>query len=300
MGQPFDGVSYSVEALNSNEDSLKNYALFESANQAMFNIDELDALGGRFDAPSSEGSWGLSDKTKSLGTFTIGGNSLCGADSSNRSIGSACFIKDFTKINDAKGYADGPYNQGADVTKIGLVFAGNSQDPVSFLNVDKANDSRLIIQPKIRFGRVNLSDAGEKQGTDTVIHIPLRIECWDGERFTPNLDDSQTRILGVKSKQAHIWPVGDDAIQANVELSAGGEVISGRSRSIEATEEKSNRQQTKVWLDLESGGNSLPWLKYNWDKKENGEENPSSVVTFGIHRGNDRVIYRGEPGLTGQ
>ncbi|WP_411354027.1 DUF6701 domain-containing protein, partial [Vibrio parahaemolyticus] len=31
-----------------------------------------------------------------------------------------------------------------------------------------------------------------------------------------------------------------------------------------------------------------------------GEENPSSVVTFGIHRGNDRVIYRGEPGLTGQ
>ncbi|HCM2156327.1 TPA: MSHA biogenesis protein MshQ [Vibrio parahaemolyticus] len=300
MGQPFDGVSYSVEALNSNEDSLKNYALFESANQAMFNIDELDTLGGRFDAPSSEGSWGLSDKTKSLGSFTIGGNSLCGADSSNRSIGSACFIKDFTKINDAKGYADGPYNQGADATKIGLVFAGNSQDPVSFLNVDKANDSRLIIQPKIRFGRVNLSDAGEKQGTDTVIHIPLRIECWDGERFTPNLDDSQTRILGVKSKQAHIWPVGDDAIQANVELSAGGEVISGRSRSIEATEEKSNRQQTKVWLDLESGGNSLPWLKYNWDKTISGEENPSSVVTFGIHRGNDRVIYRGEPGLTGQ
>ncbi|WP_322803197.1 DUF6701 domain-containing protein [Vibrio alfacsensis] len=309
MGQPFDGVSYSVEALNSNEDSLKNYALFESANQAMFNIDELDALAGRFDAPSSEGSWGLSDNTKSLGSFTIGGNSLCGADSSNRSVGSACFIKDFTKINDAKGYADGPYNQGSDVTKIGLVFAGNSQDPVSFLNIDKANDSRLIIQPKIRFGRVNLSDAGEKQGKDTVIHIPLRIEYWDGKRFTLNLDDSQTDVAGLKSPKPEyedktIW--SDKKNQSgeyeavDVALSAGGKVIAGRSRSIEATEAESNRQQSRVWLDLDPSGNDLPWLKYNWDKTESGEENPSSVVTFGIHRGNDRVIYRGEPGLTAQ
>ncbi|BBM63678.1 hypothetical protein VA249_03240 [Vibrio alfacsensis] len=304
MGQPFDGVSYSVEALNSNEDSLKNYALFESANQAMFNIDELDALAGRFDAPNSEGRWGLSDKTKSLGSFTIGGNSLCGADSSNRSIGSACFIKDFTKINDAKGYADGPYNQGTDVTKIGLVFAGNSQDPVSFLNIDKANDSRLIIQPKIRFGRVNLSDAGEKQGTDTVIHIPLRIEYWDGKRFTLNLDDSQTDVQGIKEKQKLVWSEKKNtdgvAEDVDVALSAGGKVIAGRSRSIEATEAESNRQQSRVWLNLDPGGNDLPWLKYNWDKTESGEENPSSVVTFGIHRGNDRVIYRGEPGLTAQ
>ena len=303
MGQPFDGVSYSVEALNSNEDSLKNYALFEPANQAMFNIDELGALAERFDAPNSEGSWRLSDKTNSLGSFTIDGNSLCGADSSNRSVGSACFIKDFTKINDAKGYADGPYNQGDDVTKIGLVFSGNSKDPVSFLNLDKANDSRLISQPKIRFGRVDLSDAGEKQGTDTVIHIPLRIEYWDGERFTLNLDDNQTNVQGIKEKQKLVWSEKKNADgvaeDVDVALSAGGKVIAGRSRSIEATEAKSNRQQTKVWLDLESGGNSLPWLKYNWDK-DGSEENPSSVVTFGIHRGNDRVIYRGEPGLTGQ
>lgn len=299
MGQPFDGVTYSVEALNSNEGSLKNYALFESSNLAMFNIDELGTFAERFDAPNSEGSWGLSDETKSIGAFTIGGNSLCGVDSSNRTMGSACFIKDFTKINDPKGYADGPYNQGGDETKVGVVFAGNSQDPVAFLDLDTANDSRLVSQPGIRFGRVNLSDVGEKQGTDTVIHIPLRIEYWNGDRFTLNLDDSQTRVLGDKAKQVHIWPTGDGATLADVELSAGGNVVSGRSRSIEAREAESNRQQTRVWLNLDPSGNDLPWLKYNWDKDQAGEENPSSVVTFGIHRGNDRVIYRGEPGLTG-
>ena len=73
---------------------------------------------------------------------------------------------------------------------------------------------------------------------------------------------------------------------------------SGSSRSVTATQAEAYRQQTRVWLDLEANG--LPWLKYNWDKDLAGEENPSSVVTFGIHRGNDRVIYRGEPGLTAQ
>ena len=41
-----------------------------------------------------------------------------------------------------------------------------------------------------------------------------------------------------------------------------------------------------------------PWLQYNW--RQLGDEDPSTVVTFGIYRGNDRVIYRGESGLTGQ
>ncbi|MGR5520974.1 DUF6701 domain-containing protein [Vibrio sp. PNB22_4_2] len=301
MGQPFDGVSYSVEALNANEGSLKNYALFESANQAMFNIDELSPLSERFDAPDSTARWGLVDKSQSIGDFTISGNSLCGVDSANRKQGSACWIKDFSKIHEPKGYADGPYNTntGGDASHIGLVY-GNNADPASYLNEGEIRDSRLIKQPDIRFGRVNLSDAGEKQGTDTVIHIPLRIEYWNGSRFTLNLDDSQTRVLGDKAKQVHMWPTGDDVKQADVELSAGGQVISGRSRSIEAQQVESNRQQTRVWLNLDLSGNDLPWLKYNWDKEQAGEENPSSVVTFGIHRGNDRVIYRGEPGITGQ
>jgi MSHA biogenesis protein MshQ len=39
-------------------------------------------------------------------------------------------------------------------------------------------------------------------------------------------------------------------------------------------------------------------LQYNW--RDKGDEDPSAVVTFGIHRGNDKVIFRGETRLTGQ
>ncbi|ELH7812642.1 MSHA biogenesis protein MshQ [Vibrio harveyi] len=297
MGQPFDGVSYSVEALNSNEDSVKNYALSGTAVQAKFNVDELGVLGERFEAPNSNGNWSLVSDTMSIGRFSIGGNHVCGTDSVDKSIGSACFRKDFSKIDELKEYADGPYNAGGkETTKLGLTYTNNT-DPVAYLNLGESQDSRLLTQPDIRFGRVDLDDVGGSQGS--TLRVPLRVEYWNGSRFIANPNDSQTDVTGVKAKQEHIWPKGDNAKPKDVTLGAGGEVASGHSRSVTAKEAEPYRQQTRVWLNLEGGGNSLPWLKYDWDK-DGSEENPSSVVTFGIHRGNDRVIYRGEPGLTGQ
>ncbi|WP_349019246.1 DUF6701 domain-containing protein, partial [Vibrio crassostreae] len=76
----------------------------------------------------------------------------------------------------------------------------------------------------------------------------------------------------------------------------------------------SPREQVRLWLRMDdsepskkTGENDIscsgsdqdqPWLRYNW--RQLGDEDPSTVVTFGIYRGNDRVIYRGESGLTGQ
>ncbi|MDO6706391.1 DUF6701 domain-containing protein [Photobacterium sp. 1_MG-2023] len=40
------------------------------------------------------------------------------------------------------------------------------------------------------------------------------------------------------------------------------------------------------------GAVSQPWLLYDW--RGQWDENPSAVVTFGLYRGNDRIIYRGE------
>ncbi|WP_420899157.1 DUF6701 domain-containing protein, partial [Photobacterium kishitanii] len=38
-----------------------------------------------------------------------------------------------------------------------------------------------------------------------------------------------------------------------------------------------------------------PWFQFNW--RGLGDESPSAVVTFGVYRGNDRIIYRGEKGM---
>ncbi|WP_375792881.1 DUF6701 domain-containing protein, partial [Vibrio alginolyticus] len=177
--------------------------------------------------------------------------------------------------------------------KIGGHFSSSS--------LDKAGVSigvkQLRKQPDIRFGRVDLDDVGGNQGKE--LRVPFRVEYWNGSRFIANPDDNQTDVKGVTAAETHIWPTGTDADPKAVTLGAGGTVSSGSSRSITATQAEPYRQQTRVWLDLDDSKNGLPWLKYDWDK-DGSEENPSTVVTFGIHRGNDRVIYRGEPGLTGQ
>ncbi|MBE4003232.1 MSHA biogenesis protein MshQ [Vibrio parahaemolyticus] len=283
MNQPFDAVEFSVEALNASKAAIKNYANFST--KAEFNLDDIEHYSGRFDAPDfGAGSWS-NESDKSIGDFSISNSGQC--------IGSACWNKDL-----GGNYPDGPFNSviGTDKSQIGLIYTYNA-DPVEFIT-DGDSNSRLVKQPDIRFGRVDLDDVGGNQGT--TLRVPLRVEYWNGSRFIANSDDSQTRVLGETEdgSQVHIWPTDNTA--KVVSLGAGGLVSSGYSRSVTATEAESYRQQTRVWLDLESGGNSLPWLKYNWDNKNAGEENPSSVVTFGIHRGNDRVIYRGEPGLTGQ
>ncbi|MCZ5869811.1 DUF6701 domain-containing protein [Vibrio parahaemolyticus] len=283
MNQPFDGVEFSVEALNANKAAIKNYADF--ATKAEFNLDDIDDYSARFDAPDfGAGDWS-NESDKSIGDFSIGNSGQC--------IGSACWNKDF-----GGNYPDGPFNSviGTDKSQIGLIYTYNA-DPVEFIT-DGDSNSRLVKQPDIRFGRIDLDDVGGNQGS--VLHVPLRVEYWNGSRFIANPNDNQTDVKGVTAAERHIWPTGADADPKAVTLGAGGEVSSGSSRSVTATQAEPYRQQTRVWLDLDDSANGLPWLKYNWDNKSAGEENPSSVVTFGIHRGNDRVIYRGEPGLTGQ
>ncbi|MBT0114500.1 DUF6701 domain-containing protein [Vibrio alginolyticus] len=283
MNQPFDGVEFSVEALNANKSAIKNYADFVT--KAEFNLDDIDHYSDRFDAPDfGAGDWS-NESDKSIGDFSVGNSGQC--------IGSACWNKDL-----GGSYPDGPFNSvtGTAKSEIGLIYTNNA-DPVEYIT-DGDFNSRLVRQPDIRFGRVDLDDLGGNQGS--TLHVPLRVEYWNGSRFIANPNDNQTDVKGVTAAETHIWPTGAGATPKAVTLGAGGEVASGSSRSVTATQAEPYRQQTRVWLDLDDSKNGLPWLKYNWDNKKAGEENPSSVVTFGIHRGNDRVIYRGEPGLTGQ
>ncbi|MGI2864826.1 DUF6701 domain-containing protein [Vibrio alginolyticus] len=284
MNQPFDGVEFSVEALNANKAAIKNYADFVT--KAEFNLDDIDDYSARFDAPDfGAGDWS-NESDKSIGDFSIGNSGQC--------IGSACWNKDI-----GGNYPDGPFNSkiGTAISEIGLVYTNNA-DPVEYIiDTEKGTNSRLVEQPDIRFGRVDLDDVGGNQGS--TLHVPLRVEYWNGSRFIVNPDDSQTKVFGEieDDSQVHIWPTDNSAKE--VTLGDGGTVSSGSSRSITATQAEPYRQKTRVWLDLDDSENGLPWLKYDWDN-DGSEENPSSVVTFGIHRGNDRVIYRGEPGLTGQ
>ncbi|MFH4531439.1 DUF6701 domain-containing protein [Vibrio diabolicus] len=285
MNQPFGVSKFYVEALNAGKGALTNYTYFDDSLLAKFNLYENGAYTSRFSSVKTySGTWKESS-----------GKSLADSRSVGIYTGSSSDGLFVAKGNGAH-YPDGPFNlfeQGKD-TLISITGSSASKDPVTVIE----SDSVLAPQPDIRFGRVDLDDVGGNQ--DTTLHVPLRVEYWNGSRFIANPDDSQTKVFGEieDDSQVHIWPTDQSA--KDVILGDGGTVSSGSSRSITATQAEPYRQQTRVWLDLDDSKNGLPWLKYNWDNKKAGEENPSTVVTFGIHRGNDRVIYRGEPGLTGQ
>lgn len=284
MGQGFGVEEFYVEALNADKGALTNYAFFSSGLQAKFGLKDTSSYQPRF----------ILNKTYA-GTWVNNGAAYVTSRSLGKFAGSMTDGLELLK-GSGSNYPDGPlnFNESAKDTAISIKSADDNKDPVSI----DGSEGVLPAQPDIRFGRVDLDDVGGNQGS--TLHVPLRVEYWNGSRFIANSDDSQTKVMGLMEKDSlsHIWPTDNSAKE--VTLGDGGTVSSGSSRSITATQAEPYRQQTRVWLDLDDSKNGLPWLKYNWDNKKAGEENPSSVVTFGIHRGNDRVIYRGEPGLTGQ
>ncbi|MGR5278976.1 DUF6701 domain-containing protein [Vibrio rotiferianus] len=287
MGQPFGSKQFYVEALSKGDGTLRNYAYFDAQHQAKFNLYENNsATVSRFSAPSTyTGSWLNDAKEPRISGQSVGKYSASGL----------VWSKVVTQ-------PDGPLNylENSSDTSISIDLSSSSVDKAGVTIGTK----ELFVQPDLRFGRVNLADVGGKQGDNNKpdslkLQVPLTVEYWKGSRFVTNSSDSQTTIYGVREKFEHKWKGNEpDSKYVDVSLDDGGVVTKGTSRSIVAVEKESNRQQTELWLDLTAGSNNFPWLKYDWDN-DGSEENPSTIVTFGINRGNDRVIYRGEPGLTG-
>ncbi|WP_258006990.1 DUF6701 domain-containing protein [Vibrio diazotrophicus] len=225
--------------------------------------------------------------------------------------------------------ADGPYEDG-----FGLRVTANSSgvkaDGVDFKTSEapnlELNSSGVTLdtgkpfsaQPDIRYGRMVLDDVG---GTSTsTIYIPLRTEYWNGSRFIENEQDSGSTFvsLGGYVCQQTVWSGSGSASSASLQgADSAVAVKNGVSNKLSAKphsnmDASSLREQIRFWLRMSDTSPQLsemnvscgtsytnqPWLQYNW--RDRGDEDPSAVVTFGVYRGNDRIIFRGESGLTGQ
>jgi MSHA biogenesis protein MshQ len=293
MNQPFNGVEFYVEALNLQGNSVQNYGNFVASNTAGFALYEANpTYTSRFHSGTPSKAWAVSSN-KSIGTFKLEENSP-----STTCADELCWAK-ATPVN---GYEDGPFNtSGGTASTISIDAVSGNADPIDY---QSSGQPRLLTsQPIIYFGRAVLDSIGGV--ASSTMNIPLRIEFWNGSGFVTHSGDDTTNIAGVNvvSDNRTIW-VDNGATAANVNLAAGGVVTDGASNSITVSQSAAVRQQTQVWLDLHRGSNVAPWLRYRWQDANrtevNGEEDPSTVVTFGIFRGNDRVIFRGESGLTGQ
>ncbi|MFA0053868.1 DUF6701 domain-containing protein [Vibrio echinoideorum] len=297
MNQNFDEVSFDVEALSggTSPQAVENYQHFDSDVQARFNLYD-NVMPNRLRFPDfGHATWAGTEQ--SIGTFSATPTGHCSDGNAN----SLCW----SKADTAMGYEDGPFNDGSGSESTDIRIAlESSTDPIEFWD----NGDQLDSQPVLRFGRVALDSVG---GTvNSTLTIPLRVEFWNGERFiTSDLGsdgDSTTEVQSVNDSSGNvdIW-VEENQTADTLTFSGSGTVVDGELNNITVTHSTQVRQQTQMWLELDSGANDMSWLRYNWASPQatsdrNGEQDPSTVVTFGIYRGNDRVIYRGESGLTGQ
>ena len=272
----------------------------------------------QFFAPSLQASFGVLDDTAVDNGFLL--DTEAGTWSNDRKHwllnDSAAVLQRVTDSDDVSR-RDAPFNTSdanSTITHFGLTVAG--VDPVSFTDSDILTDSvEFPVQPPARYGRMALDDIGGNSGT--TLTIPLRAEFWDGSEFIVNKDDDRSTFNGANTCKQVIWH-SEGVTTTLASLNGSGNVDDGEEE-VTANQNTpagtdSPREQVRLWLRMDdsepskkTGENDIscsgsdqdqPWLRYNW--RQLGDEDPSTVVTFGIYRGNDRVIYRGESGLTGQ
>ncbi len=335
MNQADITYDFVVEAQNTQGGATSNYGAFDASLIADIELFAVD----RNSTPANQD---LTTRIDTLGYFSWDGNSGW-SEAQLKPVYRNFLFKRKDKEESSSSIAtvaDGPYTDG-----FGLVVT-NSPDGVNFVFDGDCDDSQqsnecsdtshdiqledeqgnllngklFTTQPDIRYGRMVMSDVG---GTSvSTINIPLRVEYWDGTRFTLNEDDSASEYNSDSPYvcQQLIWSASESSNASLQTVDAG--VNHGKGSELFAiphsnTDNAARREQIRFWLkldddqsqnnspqisdtDVSCGGSYLnqPWLQYNWWNR--GDEDPSAVVTFGVHRGNDRIIFRGESGLTGQ
>ncbi len=167
------------------------------------------------------------------------------------------------------------------------------------------NGRKFTAALDMRYGRLKLDDVGGNSGES--VTVPLRAEYWNGTKFVTNTDDEVTDFIGKNFCQEIIW---SDLSNSSAVLSGADTLSRGKSAQLTASQNasvKGTREQVSFKLrigdpsageasSLDCEGDKLggmEYLQYNWFGE--GDDNPSFMVTFGVYRGNDRVIFRGEP-----
>ncbi|MGF1700070.1 hypothetical protein L4D09_07110 [Photobacterium makurazakiensis] len=305
LGQEFR-ARFSVLPKNQSGKTVANYAYFLQNYQARLALEAIDGSGESFATRLlPRGAWLGWENNATLMDWKL----------ERKGFGSASTVKEIPW--DSNNSTWGLYiAQSADPTEILSVSGTNVEVQGSILTQEMAPFSNA---PVLRYGRMAMDDAAGV--SDSQIPVPLRTEYWTNDGFVTNQDDNLS-VYDSQYSCKQMIAQSDSTVASNSELQGAGNVVGGEASSgqLVALPHKEDgkpvmgyREQTRFWLKLvnttpqkvdplndedihcTSGMVDAPWLTYDWRGK--GDESPSAVVTFGVYRGNDRILYRGEKGI---
>jgi len=161
------------------------------------------------------------------------------------------------------------------------------------VSINAANTLPLTIQPSggfQRFGRLVLSNSFGSETSALAQNFETQYVNALGV-FTGNTNDNCSLITKLASNWTLSNPTNNVTIN-NVTISGtDGSLSDGKFQSVFLS--SGNNQGT---IDIEYI--TQDWLKYNWSNKVSNlhDENTSATATFGVYRGNDRIISWREVG----
>jgi len=177
----------------------------------------------------------------------------------------------------------------------------NAQDNDIDFVIDQINfvdtDGVAIVTPvditgtigiKLRFGRTYLENSFGPETSD--LPIPMYTQYLANNNFVTNDLDSCTNY---DMSKVTLTPSSVPAINTTVKVVPVSKLDNGATRDLILNAPGAGNQGT-VNVEYDTS----PWLKYDWDwdgvEAKALNQAPTAVATFGLFRGNDRIIYQRE------
>jgi len=229
----------------------------------------------------SEGD--LTDNTDGTLTYTFDGTDT--------------FTYDRDIDRDADGQNDAriaPFDAELTITIDAIEDSDNVAAPAA-----KREDVTPTPTTELRFGRLVIENVYGPETED--LTVSLRAEYFDGDGYTLNTADGCTPLsmtgdvdhARVQLDDNGTWVRADET----VDLSGGsggttdGTAVTGLASGVGAltlaAPGAGNTGSASVRGDL----TDFPWLRGDWDDDGNYDDFPTATATFGVYRGNDRIIY---------
>jgi hypothetical protein len=138
---------------------------------------------------------------------------------------------------------------------------------------------------EIRFGRLVLQNSFGPETSD--LPQPMQIEYFTDDGFIVSSDNNcvsydSTNIILDTTLTTRALPEEPAATTGNF--------LAGKTRTIKLAAPGAGNQG-KIGVSY----NASDWLRYDWNPDDDDDnENPTATATFGLFRGNDRIIYQRE------
>ena len=159
-----------------------------------------------------------------------------------------------------------------------IVIATASIIDTDAINVTTTVDA-LPTGVEIRYGRLVLENSFGSETSN--IKQPMKVQHFDGSAFITSLNNN---CAGYNDNNISLTDISLDPALTNVQ-GGTGDFVAGKTQDIELAAPGANNQgQIGVSYD------AYEWLEYDWNNDGLYNNNPTAVATFGIFRGNDRII----------